>query len=137
MNDGNHTFNKIKPLRSCSYENFTSAKTPSQQTRSHCISIRLNDAELSYVDGLREDLNRAVWIRMSALKHRPPKIPEINLTVWKLLAKASQDLNYLVHHLNTKSHDSPFTITEIYTVQKRIKALRDVLLSTNRSVCDK
>ncbi|EJW5054655.1 hypothetical protein OCE66_003504, partial [Salmonella enterica] len=108
MNDSNHTFNKFKPFRSCSYENITSAKTPSQQTRSHCISIRLNDAELYYVDGLREDLNRAVWIRMSALNHLPPKIPEINLTVWKDLAKASQDLNNLVQHLNTKSHDSPF-----------------------------
>lgn len=90
MNDRNHTFNKFEPFRSCSYENFTSAKTPSQQTRSHCISIRLNDAELSYVDGLRENLNRAVWIRMSALNRLPPKIPEINLTVWKDLAKASQ-----------------------------------------------
>lgn len=137
MNDSNHTFNKFKPSRSCSYENITSAKTPSQQTRSHCISIRLNDAELYYVDGLREDLNRAVWIRMSALNRLPPKIPEINLTVWKDLAKASQDLNNLVQHLNTKSHDSPFTITEIYTVQKRIKALRDALLSANRSVSDK
>ncbi|MBF8469275.1 hypothetical protein, partial [Klebsiella oxytoca] len=108
-----------------------------QKTRSHCISIRLNDAELSYVDGLREDLNRAVWIRMSALNRLPPKIPEINLLVWKDLAKASQDLNNLVQHLKTKSHDSPFTITEIYTVQKRIKALRDALLSANQSVSDK
>lgn len=73
MNERNHTFNNIKSPRSYSYENFTSAKLPSQQTRSHCISIRLNDAELSYVDGLRENLNRAVWIRMSALKHLPPK----------------------------------------------------------------
>ncbi|PQQ38820.1 hypothetical protein [Photorhabdus laumondii] len=137
MNDRNHTFNKIKPFRSCSYENFTSAKLPSQQTRSHCISIRLNDTELSHVDGSRENLNRAVWIRMSALKHPPPKIPEINLTVWKELAKASQNLNNLIQHLDTKSHDSPFTITEIYTVQKRIKVLRDALLSATRSVSDK
>lgn len=137
MNDRNHTFNNIKPFRICSYENFASTELPSQQTRSHCISVRLNDAELSYVDGLREDLNRAVWIRMSALNRLPPKIPEINLTVWKDLAKASQNLHNLVQHLNTKSHDSPFTITEIYTVQKRIKALRDALLSANRSVSDK
>ncbi|MCG8159185.1 hypothetical protein JMY81_23705 [Brenneria goodwinii] len=137
MNDRNHTFNKIKPCRNCSYENFTSAKTLSQQTRSHCISIRLNDAELSYVDSLRKDLNRAVWIRMSALKYLPPKIPEINLTVWKELAKASQNLNNLIQHLDTKSHNSPFTFTEIYTVQKRIKVLRDTLLSATRSVSDK
>lgn len=34
MNGRNHTFNKFEPFRSCSYENFTSAKTLSQQTRS-------------------------------------------------------------------------------------------------------
>ncbi|HGM7082157.1 TPA: hypothetical protein ACXM6M_002887 [Serratia marcescens] len=137
MNDRNHTFNNIKPSRICSYENFAPTELPSQQTRSHCISVRLNDVELSYVDGLREDLYRAVWIRMSALNRLPHKIPKINLTVWKDLAKASQNLHNLVQHLNTKSHDSPFTITEIYTVQKRIKALRDALLSANRSVSDK
>lgn len=61
---------------------------------------------------------------MSAFKHIPTKISEINLTICKVLAKASQDINNLVQHLNTKSHDSPFTITEIYMVQKRIKILR-------------
>lgn len=103
MNAGNHTFNNIKPFRICNCENLVPAKLPSQQTRSHCISIRLNDAELSYVEGLREDLNRAVWIRMSALKHLPPQIPEINLTVWKVLAKASQDLNNLFS-ISTLNH---------------------------------
>ena len=73
MNDRNHTFNNIKPFRICSYENFASAELPSQQTRSHCISIRLNDAELSYVDGLREDLNRAVWMRMVSNTYVTPK----------------------------------------------------------------
>ncbi len=43
MNDRNHSLNNIKSFRSCSYENFTRAKLPSQQTRNHCISIRLNE----------------------------------------------------------------------------------------------
>ncbi|EFH9119376.1 hypothetical protein GFA93_14500 [Escherichia coli] len=40
-------------------------------------------------------------------------------------------------HLDTKSHNSSFTLTEIYTAQKRIKVLRDTLLSATRSVGDK
>lgn len=137
MNGENRTFNKIISDRKISDINSNSSKFPAQKIRSHCISVRLNDDELSHVDGAREHLNRAVWIRMSALEHLPQKIPEINLTVWKALARASQDLNNLVQHLNNKSHDSPFTITEIYTVQKRIKALRDALISATPSVSDK
>lgn len=137
MNGENRTFNKIISDRKISDINSNSSEFPAQKIRSHCISVRLNDDELSHVDGAREHLNRAVWIRMSALEHLPQKIPEINLTVWKDLARASQDLNSLVQHLNNKSHDSPFTITEIYTVQKRIKALRDALISATPSVSDK
>lgn len=90
MTSGNHTFNNIKAFRICNCGNLAPAKLSSQRTRSHYVSIRLNDAELSYFEGFREDLNRAIWICMSALKHPPPQTPEINLTVWKVLARASQ-----------------------------------------------
>lgn len=49
----------------------------------------------------------------------------------------AQNLHKLIQHLDTKSHNSSFTLTEIYTAQKRIKVLRDTLLSATRSVGDK
>ncbi len=75
MHDKNHTFDNNKVNKNCSNGNFISAELPGQKTRSHYISIRLNDAELSYVDGLREHLNRTAFY--TAIFRLPVRFEEI------------------------------------------------------------
>ncbi|HBW3471050.1 hypothetical protein JVW48_16700 [Klebsiella pneumoniae] len=41
--------------------------------RTHCVSVRLNNAELSKLNALRGDYAKGEWLRMSSLQ-KPTKI---------------------------------------------------------------
>ncbi|ELF5308594.1 ATP-binding protein [Salmonella enterica] len=107
---------------------FHTAKLPPDEIRSHCVSVRLNEEELTILDSKRGQYKKGEWLRMSSLDKLPPVLPEINREAWIKLGSLSQDLNYLLNHLDKKSPDSELTRTELFALRRQIKTLRDHLI---------
>lgn len=73
---------------------------PAAERRGHCVSVRLNAAELARLDAVRGRFQRGEWLRMAALDRLPPTVPEINREAWTDLARAAGNLNQIARHLN-------------------------------------
>ncbi|EHS1707960.1 ATP-binding protein, partial [Escherichia coli] len=101
---------------------------PENEIRHHCISVRLNEEELIILDSKRGQYKKGEWLRMASLNKLPPVLPEINREAWIKLGSLSQDLNYLLSHLDSKSPDSELTRTELFALRRQIKTLRDHLI---------
>ncbi|MGI8489941.1 hypothetical protein QWJ20_15585 [Pectobacterium sp. S5] len=99
--------------------------------RCHCVSVRLNDEELSLLNEKRGRHRKGEWLRMAFLHNLPPVIPPINLEAWKTLGEVSQKLNRLVAHLDNKGNDSPLSQTELFAVKRQISELRTNLITDN------
>ncbi|MCU1795024.1 hypothetical protein [Pectobacterium polaris] len=99
--------------------------------RCHCISVRLNDEELSLLNEKRGRHRKGEWLRMAFLHNLPPVIPPINLEAWKTLGEVSQKLDRLVAHLDNKGNDSPLSQTELFAVKRQIAELRQHLITDN------
>lgn len=70
--------------------------------RGHCVSVRMNAAELEALDKRRGELARGEWMRLAeagALPPAPP--PSINIEAWTKLATALGNLNQIARALNT------------------------------------
>ncbi|MCL7708490.1 ATP-binding protein, partial [Enterobacter kobei] len=76
----------------------------------------------------RGQYKKGEWLRMASLNKLPPVLPEINREAWIKLGSLSQDLNYLLNHLDKKSPDSELTRTELFALRRQIKTLRDHLI---------
>ncbi|ECP5840398.1 ATP-binding protein, partial [Salmonella enterica] len=98
------------------------------EVRTHCVSVRLNEEELSILDSKRGPYKKGEWLRMASLNKLPPVLPEINREAWVKLGNLSQDLNRLLNHLDSKSPDSELTRTELFALRRQIKTLRDHLI---------
>ncbi|EFC0629640.1 ATP-binding protein [Escherichia coli] len=107
---------------------FHTDKLSPDEIRSHCVSVRLNEEELTILDSKRGQYKKGEWLRMSSLDKLPPVLPEINREAWIKLGSLSQDLNYLLNHLDKKSPDSELTRTELFALRRQIKTLRDHLI---------
>lgn len=107
---------------------FHTDKFPKNEIRHHCISVRLNEEELIILDSKRGQYKKGEWLRMASLNKLPPVLPEINREAWIKLGSLSQDLNYLLSHLDSKSPDSELTRTELFALRRQIKTLRDHLI---------
>ncbi|GKV89370.1 hypothetical protein [Pectobacterium carotovorum] len=99
--------------------------------RCHCVSVRLNNEELSLLNERRGSHRKGEWLRMAFLHNLPSVIPSINLEAWKTLGEISQKLNRLVAHLDNKGNDSPLSQTELFAVKRQISELRQHLLTDN------
>ncbi|MFJ5361882.1 hypothetical protein ACIPUG_13105 [Pectobacterium sp. CHL-2024] len=108
-------------------------KTPlkNKLIRNKCISIRLNEKEISLLDSKRKHISRAEWLRMASLHKLPSVIPQINIEAWKALGEISQKLNRLVVHLDNKGNDSPLSQTELFAVKRQIVEIRQHLITDN------
>ena len=84
-----------------------------QELRIHCVSVRLNNAELDKLNTLREHYSKGEWLRMASLQKLPPVIPAINTKAWIALTDISQKLNRIAAHIDGKSKDSHLTHTEL------------------------
>ncbi|EAM1407078.1 ATP-binding protein [Salmonella enterica] len=107
---------------------FHTEKLPDNEIRYHCVSVRLNEEELILLDSKRGQYKKGEWLRMASLDKLPPVLPEINREAWIKLGSLSQDLNYLLNHLDKKSPDSELTRTELFALRRQIKTLRDHLI---------
>ncbi|GKX39847.1 ATP-binding protein [Pectobacterium carotovorum subsp. carotovorum] len=99
--------------------------------RSYCVSVRLNNEELSLLNERRGSHRKGEWLRMAFLHNLPSVIPSINLEAWKTLGEISQKLNRLVAHLDSKSNDSSLSQTELFAVKRQISELRTNLITDN------
>lgn len=99
--------------------------------RCHCVSVRLNNEELSLLNERRGSHRKGEWLRMAFLHNLPSVIPPVNLKAWKTLGEISQKLNRLVAHLDSKSNDSSLSQTELFAVKRQIAGLRQHLITDN------
>ncbi|WP_174871286.1 hypothetical protein [Pectobacterium polaris] len=99
--------------------------------RCHCVSVRLNNEELSLLNERRGSHRKGEWLRMAFLHSLPSVIPPINLEAWKTLGEISQKLNRLVAHLDNKGNDSSLSQTELFAVKRQISELRQHLITDN------
>lgn len=65
----------------------TGQKVEPELVRKHCVSVRLDDAELAFLESKRGKLRRGEWLRMAALDNLPQPVPEANLDLSLSLSK--------------------------------------------------
>lgn len=106
------------------------AKITHNELRAHCISVRLNNKELSKLNYLRGHYAKGEWLRMASLQKLPTIVPPVNIDTWKTLGEINQKLNRIALHIDSKSIDSKLTNTELFAVRRLIKELRQNLLNT-------
>ncbi len=97
--------------------------------RYHCVSVRLNNFELSKLNTLRGNRAKGEWLRMASLQKLPTTVPTVNIDTWKTLGEINQKLNRIGLHIDSKSEDSKLTHTELFAVKRLIKELRQNLLN--------
>lgn len=99
--------------------------------RMHCVSVRLNNAELSKLNALRGDYAKGEWLRMASLQKLPTIVPPVNIDTWKTLGEINQKLNRIALHIDSKSIDSQLTHTELFAVKRQLEELRQHLLNAD------
>lgn len=104
---------------------------PAENLRIHCVSVRLNNAELNTLDHERQQYAKGEWLRMCLLMTQPPVVLEINRAAWKMFGEINQRLSEIVSHLNAKQSCNPLTKTELFAVKRQISELRSRLLTAD------
>ncbi|AYH00948.1 hypothetical protein C5E26_08395 [Pectobacterium parmentieri] len=99
--------------------------------RCHCVSVRLNNEELSLLNESRGRYRKGEWLRLSLLNKLPTVVPAINIEAWKSLSEISQKLNKLIIHLDNKGNGSSLSKTELFAVKRQIAELRQHLITDN------
>lgn len=127
----NNTFNKIVLSKHSHNGNVNEEKFTYNQLRSHCVSVRLNDEELTLLNERRCRHPKGEWLRLSLLNKLPTVVPAINIEAWKTLGEISQKLNKLVAHLDSKSYESSLTQTELFAVKRQVSELRLHLITAD------
>lgn len=102
-----------------------------ERLRTHCVSVRLNNAELSKLNTLRGNYAKGEWLRMASLQKLPTIVPTVNINTWKILGEINQKLNRIALHIDSKSEDSKLTHTELFAVKRQLTELRQNLLSAD------
>lgn len=113
---------------------FGKPKLPSEDIREHCISVRLNKAELTQLDSKRSSYRRGEWLRMAALHQLAPVYPEVNKEAWCELARSAANLNQIAKHLNTKAPESAISKTELFSIRRSLNNFRDALFSAQKKL---
>ncbi|MHB1321365.1 MAG: hypothetical protein ACYCY0_07345 [Acidithiobacillus ferrivorans] len=99
---------------------------PAYALRQHCVSVRLNAAELAKLDASRGRYQRGEWLRMAGIGKLPPFIPELNQKAWVSLAQVANNLNQYQAAINQgKATGYPPDVLE---------ALRDQVQSLRREL---
>ncbi|EPX4029505.1 hypothetical protein ACWZX2_003525 [Escherichia coli] len=127
----NNTFNKIVVSKHSRNGNVNEAKLSHNQLRSHCVSVRFNDEELTLLNKRRGRHRKGEWLRLSLLNKLPAVVPAINIEAWKILGEISQKLNKLVAHLDSKSYESSLTQTELFAVKRQVSEIRLHLITAD------
>ena len=102
------------------------APLEAKEARTHCVSVRLNVAELAKLDTQRGEMQRGEYLRVAALHRLPFVVPESNKIAWVKLEK-------LADNLNQNQAGSLNQQIDIDHLLSQIDALRNDLLGQNES----
>ena len=127
----NNNFNKTIINTRASCRSSCETKLSRKQIRNHCVSVRLNDKELTLLNEKRGQHRKGEWLRLSFLNALPGVVPAINIKAWRFLADLSQKPNKIVAHLANKSTGSHLTKTELFAVKRQIADLRLHLITAD------
>lgn len=107
-------------------------RTPLEQSdkRTHCVSVRLNQAELDLINSKRGKMRLGEWLRCAAFDKLPPIIPEVNIKKWGELATASNNINQIAKHLNKNNSVDNSLISHI---KKTLNEFRTALLGVSNN----
>ncbi|HBW3434372.1 hypothetical protein [Klebsiella pneumoniae] len=123
--------NNLSPTILSHHKKAPEKKHINDLVRSHCVSVRLNNFELSKLNTLRGNHAKGEWLRMASLQKLPTIVPTVNIDTWKTLGEINQKLFRIALHIDSKSEDSKLTHTELFAVKRLIKELRQNLLNTD------
>jgi hypothetical protein len=106
----------------------SSSKLDAATKRSHCVSVRVNDAELEKLDRQRErvGMQRGEFLRAAALHKLPPTIPELNRRAWSDLGRALGNLSTVATAMRGGEY------RELKEIQAAIKDLRQALIGAKK-----
>ena len=65
---------------------------PENLLRTHCVSVRMNSAELGRLDKARGKTQRGEWMRLAGLDRLPPIVPDLNREAWGDLGRLGSNL---------------------------------------------
>lgn len=65
---------------------------PPELLRTHCVSARLNSAELAWLDKARGKTQRGEWLRMAGLDRLPVIMPAVNREAWANLGRLAANI---------------------------------------------
>lgn len=102
--------------------------------RSHTVSVRLNSAELDWLDGARASvrMQRGEYLRSASRGVLPPTIPAINREAWASLARVAANLNQYQQAINAGTvHGHPPEV--IQALAELVQKLRAELLGITES----
>lgn len=128
---GNNNFNKTIINTRASCRSSCETKLSHKQIRNHCVSVRLNDKELTLLNEKRGQHRKGEWLRLSLINTLPVVVPAINIEAWRSLSDLSLKLNKIITHLDNKSPGSQLTQTELFAVKRQIADLRLHLITAN------
>lgn len=98
----------------------------SSELRSHTVSVRLNSAELAWLDGARASvrMQRGEYLRHASMGKLPPTIPEMNREAWASLARVAGNLNQYQQAINagTVHGHPPEVIQELADQVRKLRA---------------
>ena len=104
---------------------------PTDETRTHCVSVRLNVVELAQLDSQRGEMQRGEYLRVAALHRLPSVVPEINKKSWVELSRLSANLNQYQAAVNAGI--VPNQQIDIGRLSDQVDALRTDLLGQYES----
>lgn len=94
--------------------------------RDHCVSVRLNSAELADLDAARASvrMQRGEYLRSASRGVLPPTIPQINREAWANLARVAANLNQYQTQINAgiANGHPPDTIQELGELVQKLRA---------------
>lgn len=103
--------------------------------RGHCVSVRMNAAELAALDQRRGEFQRGEWMRLAEAGALPPPPPSaLNVEAWRKLATALGNLNQIAHALNIDAAAGGIRATldaEIKQALAEVRAFRDALIGAD------
>ena len=104
---------------------------PTDETRTHCVSVRLNVVELAQLDSQRGEMQRGEYLRVAALHRLPSVVPEINKNAWVELSRLSANINQYQAAINARR--APDQQVDIANLSDQVAGLRNDLLGQYES----
>lgn len=103
---------------------------PAGELRAHCVSVRLNDAELAKLDEQRGPIRmqRGEFLRCAALHKLPPSIPAVNQIAFQQLARSAGNLNQVARSINEAARGSPTPTPSVVEIAEMLDDFRRSLI---------